>query len=182
MKTPFDISELAGSLSDVAKTNAEFWNRQYSDFVLQVGRPKETESDNLLSLPTPRALQTDKRARDMEGMDTHKGQHITGASFIEGGMYALSRKQVPLEEARPSKRVRSCQMKEASNAGQPIEQSANKIEPPAKKKRNASLKEIEFLISGLSPEVKAYQVKAFFDSHQMYESTTSLGTFCMFCG
>lgn len=179
METPFDISELAGSLSDVAKTNAEFWNRQCSEMMSApygggaAGEVVERR-DDILSLPTPRALQMEKRARDMEEMDTQKGQHITGVSFIEGGQYALSRKQMPLEEDRPSKRVRSCQMEEASNAGQFVEQSTTHVEPQTKQKsRNDSRKEIEFLIGGLSSEAKAYQVKAFLDSHQMYEHVFS---------
>ena len=78
MQSPFDASELAGCLSDVAKTNADFWTRCSN---LPV-RPRQITpagitspvalTSNLPLLPTPKPLQA-KRPRDTV-MDLHKGQ------------------------------------------------------------------------------------------------------------
>ena len=93
--------------------------------------------------------------------------HTTGVP-IDGGKIALSRIQMPLEEDRPPKKFKSLQKEEASNNPKRIEQTTSHVEPQAKKKsRTRTVKHIEFFIGGLPPETKAYQVKAFLDSHQM---------------
>ena len=259
MESSFDASELAGCLSDLAKTNADFWTRCSN---LPV-RPRQmitpagvtspvARTSNLPLLPNPKPLQAEKRPRDTEVM-AHEGQRavvlslphdtlcedltrlfdpysvyvhrlivssrylakigseyinllshspgnavvgltsaeeasravrelsgkllqgssisllterITGVSFI-GAQLALSKRQMALDENRPSKRIRSDQ-EEAPIAGQHAEQTIHRAESQAKKKAK-TLKDIQYLIGGLSPDAKAYQVKAFLDTHHMYK-------------
>ena len=99
-------------------------------------------------------------------------ERVTGVSFIEGGQLALSKMQRALDENRPSKRIRSDQMAESLIAEQHAEQTTHRAEPQAKKKAKG-FKDIEFLIGGLSPDAKAYQVKAFLDTHHMYKHAYS---------
>ena len=82
MESSFDASELAGCLSDVAKTNTDFWT-QCSNLPV---RPREitpagvtspvARTSNLPLLPTPKPLQAEKRPRDTEVMDPLKGQRV----------------------------------------------------------------------------------------------------------
>ena len=77
---------------------------------------------------------------------------------------------MPFEQNPPPKRVKTLHMEESSNDPKCIKQTTSHVEPQARKKSGTrKVKEIEFLIGGLHPETKAYQVKAFLDSHQMYE-------------
>ena len=81
MEKTFDISQLAGSLSDVAKTNADFWTRcsNLSARPSEMAEPAGVMSpvaSNLPLLPTPRPLQTEKRARDTEVIYPHKGERV----------------------------------------------------------------------------------------------------------
>ena len=89
---------------------------------------------------------------------------------VEGGNFSLSSMQMALEEPRPPKRLKSDQTEASLLVEQHIEQNIRRDEFQARKKvKKQPPKEIEYLIGGLSPDAKAYQVKAFLDSHQMYD-------------
>ena len=98
-------------------------------------------------------------------------EHATGLAFIDGVNFALSKMNTTSEGNRPAKRIRSGLIEEASNDKRHTEQSKRQS---AKKKHNTRpSKHIEYLIGGLNPNTQAYQVKAFLDSHRMYEHVSS---------
>ena len=98
-------------------------------------------------------------------------EHATGLAFIDGVNFALSKMNTTSEGNRPAKRIRSGLIEEASNHERHSQQSRPHADSQTKNTRPS--KHIEYLIGGLNPNTQAYQVKAFLDSHRMYEHVSS---------
>ena len=98
-------------------------------------------------------------------------EHATRLAFINGVNFALSKMNTISDGNRPAKRIRSGLIEEASNDERHTELSRRQ---GAKEKRNTRpSKHIEYLIGGLGPNTQACHVKAFLESHQMYEHISS---------
>ena len=87
MEMPFDASELIGSSSDIAKTCFDLPARPREVTAPAGVTSPVVQTISLPLLPTPKPLQTPKRPRDTEVMDTLKEQRVVVLKLPHDTLY-----------------------------------------------------------------------------------------------